>query len=123
MRSVPGAVATGSRFTGRSSLVSQYPVATAPGTDLVTALGRKLRQYLDFSLMLFASTIPSIPEEFGAQVMSDNEQTDLAPDKGAPVIPHSDPAGGTGSLEAAMMLGRNPIRRFLKVLGPGLVTV
>ena len=36
--------------------------------------------------------------------MSDDEQTDLAPDKGAPVIPHSDPAGGTGSLEAAMML-------------------
>jgi hypothetical protein len=36
MQSVPGAVATGSRFTGRSSLVSQYPVAIAPGTDLIT---------------------------------------------------------------------------------------
>src|SRR5712692_2163903 len=54
--------------------------------------------------------------------MSDGEQTDSAPDKRAPVIPHSDPAGGTGSLEAAMMLERNPIKRFLKVLGPGLVT-
>src|SRR5258708_16051756 len=54
--------------------------------------------------------------------MSDNKETDLAPGKGAPVIPHSDPAGGTGSLEAAMILERNPIRRFLKVLGPGLVT-
>ncbi len=54
--------------------------------------------------------------------MSDGEQTDSAPDKGAPVIPHSDPAGGTGSLEAAMMLEKNPIKRFLKVLGPGLVT-
>src|SRR3977135_3910283 len=50
------------------------------------------------------------------------EQTDSAPDKGAPVIPHSDPAGGTGSLEAAMMRERNPFKRFLKVLGPGLIT-
>ena len=54
--------------------------------------------------------------------MSRGEKTGLAPDKGAPVIPHSDPAGGTGSLEAAMMLERNPFRRFLKVLGPGLIT-
>src|SRR3981081_759925 len=54
--------------------------------------------------------------------MSENQQTGLASDKGAPVIPHSDPAGGTGSLEAAMMLERNPIKRFLKVLGPGLIT-
>src|SRR5258707_8495028 len=54
--------------------------------------------------------------------MSHGKQSGLAPDEGAPVIPHSDPAGGTGSLEAAMMLERNPIRRFLKVLGPGLVT-
>src|SRR2546426_5291581 len=54
--------------------------------------------------------------------MSHGEQTDSAPDKGAPVIPHRDPAGGTGSLEAAMMLERNPIRRFMKVLGPGLIT-
>src|SRR5437762_699331 len=54
--------------------------------------------------------------------MSHSEQTDSAPDKGAPVIPRSDPAGGTGSLEAAMMLERDPIKRFLKVLGPGLIT-
>ena len=54
--------------------------------------------------------------------MSHGEKTGLAPDKGAPVIPHSDPAGGTGSLEAAMMLEKNPIKRFLKVLGPGLIT-
>src|SRR6202521_4120542 len=54
--------------------------------------------------------------------MSQGEQTDSAPDKRAPVIPHSDPAGGTGSLEAAMMLEKNPIKRFLKVLGPGLIT-
>src|SRR6266478_5241986 len=54
--------------------------------------------------------------------MSRGQQIDSAPDKGAPVIPHSDPAGGTGSLEAAMMRETNPIKRFLKVLGPGLIT-
>src|SRR3989449_6558475 len=54
--------------------------------------------------------------------MSDNEQTDSTSGKGAPVIPHTEPAGGTGSLEAAMMLERNPLRRFFKVLGPGLIT-
>src|SRR6266478_2722632 len=40
----------------------------------------------------------------------------------APVIPHSAPAGGTGSLEAAMMQEKNPVKRFFKVLGPGLIT-
>jgi NRAMP (natural resistance-associated macrophage protein)-like metal ion transporter len=44
------------------------------------------------------------------------------PDDGAPAIPHSEPAGGTGSLEAAMMVEKNPIKRFFKVLGPGLIT-
>jgi NRAMP (natural resistance-associated macrophage protein)-like metal ion transporter len=39
-----------------------------------------------------------------------------------PVIPHIEPAGGTGSLEAAMMQEKNPVKRFFKVLGPGLVT-
>ena len=54
--------------------------------------------------------------------MSHGKQSGLASNKSAPVIPHSDPAGGTASLEAAMILERNPIKRFLKVLGPGLVT-
>jgi len=40
----------------------------------------------------------------------------------APAIPHSEPAAGTGSLEAAMMRERNPLKRFFKVLGPGLIT-
>ena len=40
----------------------------------------------------------------------------------APVIPHSEPAGGTGSLEAAMMREKNPVKRFFKLLGPGLIT-
>ena len=54
--------------------------------------------------------------------MSLPEQAEESIDTGAPVIPHSEPAGGTGSLEAAMMKERNPLRRFFKVLGPGLVT-
>ncbi len=39
-----------------------------------------------------------------------------------PVIPHSEPAGGTGSLEAAIENEPNRLKRFLKILGPGLVT-
>jgi len=37
-------------------------------------------------------------------------------------IPHQEPAGGTGSLEAAVTNEPNPLRRFLKILGPGLIT-
>jgi NRAMP (natural resistance-associated macrophage protein)-like metal ion transporter len=40
----------------------------------------------------------------------------------APIIPHKAPAGGTGSLEAALDREHNPLKKFLKVLGPGLVT-
>ncbi len=40
----------------------------------------------------------------------------------APVIPHKEPAGGTGSLEAAIEAEPNRLKRILKVLGPGLVT-
>src|SRR3982074_282809 len=54
--------------------------------------------------------------------MSRGKQNDSRPSKGAPVIPHSEPAGGTGSLEAAMMLENNPVKRFFKILGPGLIT-
>jgi NRAMP (natural resistance-associated macrophage protein)-like metal ion transporter len=39
-----------------------------------------------------------------------------------PQIPHREPAGGTGTLEAAIAAERNPIRRFLKVLGPGFIS-
>lgn len=37
-------------------------------------------------------------------------------------IPHSAPAGGTGSLEAAVRREPNLVKRLFKVLGPGLVT-
>ncbi len=53
--------------------------------------------------------------------MSRHNQANRSIDS-APIIPHSEPAGGTGSLEAAMMVERNPIKRFFKVLGPGLIT-
>src|SRR5579859_7626979 len=37
-------------------------------------------------------------------------------------IPHQEPAGGTGTLEAAVQREPNRLRRFLKILGPGLIT-
>jgi hypothetical protein len=39
-----------------------------------------------------------------------------------PTIPHVEPAGGTGSLEAALEREQNPVHRFLKILGPGFIT-
>src|SRR5438132_6805369 len=54
--------------------------------------------------------------------MADRPQTESTPASAAPVIPHSQPAGGTGSLEAAMSREKNPVKRFFKVLGPGLIT-
>ena len=49
-------------------------------------------------------------------------QKEPATDKKTLMIPHSEPAGGTGSLEAAMTREKNPLKRFFKVLGPGLIT-
>ncbi len=43
-------------------------------------------------------------------------------DSTTPVIPHKEPAGGTGSLDSAIEHESNPIRRFLKMLGPGLIS-
>lgn len=37
-------------------------------------------------------------------------------------IPQIDPAGGTASLEAAKPSPRSPYKRFLSILGPGLIT-
>ena len=39
-----------------------------------------------------------------------------------PTTPHSKPASGTGTVEAAISQRLSPIKRFLKVLGPGLIT-
>ena len=55
-------------------------------------------------------------------LMVRDRQKELANDKETPVIPHSEPAGGNGSLEATMRREKNPVKRFFKVLGPGLIT-
>ena len=53
----------------------------------------------------------------------EQQELDKKPDGPAPpTIPHSEPAGGTGTLEAALEREPNPVKRFLKVLGPGLIT-
>jgi NRAMP (natural resistance-associated macrophage protein)-like metal ion transporter len=48
--------------------------------------------------------------------MSDPETEDLE----APIIPHSEPAIGTSEAQAAQ--AKNPLLRFFKILGPGLIT-
>jgi len=55
-------------------------------------------------------TTPNLPQN----------DSDDSPD--TPIIPHSEPAGGTGSLEAALEKETNPLKRWLKILGPGLIT-
>lgn len=39
-----------------------------------------------------------------------------------PTIPHVEPAGGTGTVEAARESGAHPLKQLLKVLGPGFIT-
>ncbi|MEK6406327.1 MAG: divalent metal cation transporter [Acidobacteriota bacterium] len=48
--------------------------------------------------------------------------TDKQEKADAPTIRHSEPAGSTGHLEAAIEREPNPIKRFLKILGPGFIT-
>src|ERR671933_1906357 len=40
----------------------------------------------------------------------------------SPPVPHTEPAGGTGTLEAAVRRHPNRLKRFFKILGPGLIT-
>src|SRR5437762_7549409 len=40
----------------------------------------------------------------------------------APTIPHAEPSGGTETLEVALSRESNPVKRLLKVLGPGFIT-
>jgi Mn2+/Fe2+ NRAMP family transporter len=54
--------------------------------------------------------------------VSSANRAPAAKGKGAPIIPHKAPTAGTGSLEAALDREHNPVKKFLKVLGPGLVT-
>lgn len=55
-----------------------------------------------------------LAEPTGLQEKASDEST-------TPSIPHSTPAGGTGSLEAALEQVSNPVKRFFKILGPGFV--
>src|SRR5438105_14182508 len=57
-----------------------------------------------------------------SDAMAHSNQTDKSRVQKAPAIPHSEPAGGTASLEAAMVREKNPVKRFFKLLGPGLIT-
>lgn len=39
-----------------------------------------------------------------------------------PIIPHLESSGGAGALEAELRRESNPVKRFLKLLGPGFIT-
>src|SRR6476619_6858364 len=54
--------------------------------------------------------------------MAHTDQRNPTPDTIAPVVPQSDLIAGFGSLESAMLREKNPVKRFFKMLGPGLIT-
>jgi NRAMP (natural resistance-associated macrophage protein)-like metal ion transporter len=54
--------------------------------------------------------------------MPKQPEDDIGTEETAASIPHREPAGGTGSLEAALDREHNPMKRFLMVLGPGFIT-
>lgn len=53
---------------------------------------------------------------------SEQEETGNERDSRKGHIPHKGPAGGTGPEEEALKREPNPIKRFFKLLGPGLIT-
>src|SRR5213596_1671475 len=54
--------------------------------------------------------------------MSQYLPEDTSEEYKTPVIPHAEPAAGTATLEAALAERESQIKRFLKILGPGLIT-
>lgn len=54
--------------------------------------------------------------------MAKSQTEEREDNSGTPSIPHKEPAGGTESLRAFLDKRLNPFQRFLKVLGPGLIT-
>src|SRR5215469_5400136 len=51
------------------------------------------------------------------------QDPDLSPAQEAPTIPHSAPAEGTATIDAAELpTGTSGIKRLLTILGPGLIT-
>ena len=49
-------------------------------------------------------------------------EEDLSDQQNTYAIPHSEPAAGTATIEAALAERESPIKHFLKILGPGLIT-
>ncbi len=49
-------------------------------------------------------------------------EEDLSDQQNTHAIPHSEPAAGTATIEAALAERESPIKHFLKILGPGLIT-
>src|SRR5258708_2242235 len=58
----------------------------------------------------------------GGCMNADLESADEGQKSTAGTIKHSDQTAAAGSLEAAVKSETNPIKRFLKGLGPGLIT-
>ena len=54
--------------------------------------------------------------------MKQHPPEDTSEEDKTPVIPHAKPAAGTATLEAALAEHEHPVKRFLKILGPGLIT-
>src|SRR5437763_8808958 len=54
--------------------------------------------------------------------MSQYLPEDTSEEYKTPVIPHVEPAAGTATLEAALAEREPAIKRFLRILGPGLIT-
>lgn len=49
-------------------------------------------------------------------------EEDASANQDAPAIPHAEPAGGTTTIEVAEAEHEPTLKRFLKILGPGLIT-
>ena len=55
--------------------------------------------------------------------MAQVERTEVSlPEPESQQIPHKEPAEGTAPLDLALKREPNPVKRFIKILGPGLVT-
>jgi NRAMP (natural resistance-associated macrophage protein)-like metal ion transporter len=57
-----------------------------------------------------------------ADVAEDRPVAEREEERRDRAIPHRDPVGGTATLVAAQLDAGGPVRRFLKILGPGFIT-
>jgi NRAMP (natural resistance-associated macrophage protein)-like metal ion transporter len=51
-----------------------------------------------------------------------SQSEDLSKEQDGPIIPYSEPAGGTAPIEVTQTEQQHPLRQFFKILGPGLIT-